>query len=114
MRSRNCPPKWRARTNEKSAVRAPPTWRKPVGEGAKRVTTLLAMEAAHYQEAKGGGKRETTLRWRLRNDGLGPEAQIDLNRRTVKGVGEAADAQDIAMRDEHQEEDYHAADQPRN
>jgi hypothetical protein len=26
-----------------SAVRAPPIWRKPVGEGAKRVTTAIAI-----------------------------------------------------------------------
>jgi hypothetical protein len=28
----------------KSAVRAPPICRKPVGEGAKRVTTVMAQE----------------------------------------------------------------------
>jgi hypothetical protein len=49
MRSRNLPPWWRANNQLKSAVRAPPIWRKPVGEGAKRVTTvdeLLALKRA--------------------------------------------------------------------
>src|SRR3546814_4319352 len=38
IRSRNRPPWWRANSQLNSAVRAPPIWRKPVGEGAKRVT----------------------------------------------------------------------------
>jgi hypothetical protein len=33
------PPWWRAKSQLKSAVRAPPICRKPVGEGAKRTTT---------------------------------------------------------------------------
>jgi hypothetical protein len=36
---RNLPPWWRAKSQLKRAVRAPPMWRNPVGEGAKRVTT---------------------------------------------------------------------------
>ena len=39
IRSRNLPPWWRANSQLNSAVRAPPICRKPVGEGAKRVTT---------------------------------------------------------------------------
>ena len=39
IRSRNLPPWWRAKSQLNSAVRAPPICRKPVGEGAKRVTT---------------------------------------------------------------------------
>src|SRR5260370_419486 len=47
MRSRKIPPSpcswwWRANSQLNSAVRAPPIWRKPVGEGAKRTTTLMA------------------------------------------------------------------------
>jgi hypothetical protein len=38
MRSRNLPPWWRANSQLKSAVRAPPMCRNPVGEGAKRQT----------------------------------------------------------------------------
>src|SRR6185295_686391 len=36
IRSRNWPPNLRAYSQLKSAVRAPPTWRYPVGDGAKR------------------------------------------------------------------------------
>jgi hypothetical protein len=36
MRSRNVPPVWRAYSQLKRAVRAPPTWRYPVGDGANR------------------------------------------------------------------------------
>src|SRR4029450_6067520 len=36
MRRMNVPRWWRARSQLKSAVRAPPTWRWPVGLGAKR------------------------------------------------------------------------------
>src|SRR5690242_19274271 len=42
IRSRNLPPWWRAKSQLKRAVRAPPIWRKPVGEGAKRTVTLMA------------------------------------------------------------------------
>src|SRR5205814_6471819 len=41
MRSRNLPPWCRAKSQLKSAVRAPPICRNPVGEGAKRTTTLI-------------------------------------------------------------------------
>src|ERR1700722_5608082 len=36
MRRMKTPPAWRAKSQLKRAVRAPPTCRKPVGEGAKR------------------------------------------------------------------------------
>ena len=36
MRSTNVPPVWRASAQLNSAVRAPPTWKKPVGDGANR------------------------------------------------------------------------------
>lgn len=42
MRKMNVPASLRACSQQKSAVRAPPTWRKPVGLGAKRVR--MAME----------------------------------------------------------------------
>src|SRR6266850_2092052 len=41
MRSRKVPPLFRAYSQLKSAVRAPPTWRYPVGEGAKRTRTVM-------------------------------------------------------------------------
>src|SRR2546423_12065204 len=41
MRNRNLPPWCRAKSQLKSAVRAPPMCRNPVGEGAKRTTTLI-------------------------------------------------------------------------
>ena len=40
MRSRILPPWRRAKSQLNSAVRAPPMCRKPVGDGAKRVTTV--------------------------------------------------------------------------
>src|SRR4051812_12008249 len=36
IRRMKVPPKWRAKSQLNSAVRAPPTWRYPVGEGANR------------------------------------------------------------------------------
>src|SRR5262245_32798669 len=39
IRSRNSPPSWRAKSQLKSAVCAPPMCRKPVGLGAKRTTS---------------------------------------------------------------------------
>jgi hypothetical protein len=36
------PPWWRAKRKLYNAVRAPPTWRLPVGEGAKRTRTDMA------------------------------------------------------------------------
>ena len=50
MRSSILPPAWRAKSQLNSAVRAPPIWRKPVGEGAKRVTTSSAMSAFLFAE----------------------------------------------------------------
>src|SRR3954471_2953584 len=41
MRSRNLPPSRRAKSQLKSAVRAPPTWRYPVGDGAKRTRAVM-------------------------------------------------------------------------
>src|SRR5215212_5982354 len=43
MRSRNFPPWRRANSQLNKAVRAPPIWRNPVGDGAKRVTTGLLL-----------------------------------------------------------------------
>src|SRR5262245_11395377 len=44
MRSTNWPPKWRAYAHEYSAVRAVPRCRKPVGDGAMRVRTVMKGE----------------------------------------------------------------------
>src|SRR5262249_16423164 len=45
MRRMKAPPWWRAKSQLKSAVRAPPTWRWPVGLGAKRTRTASAVIA---------------------------------------------------------------------
>src|SRR5690606_19047811 len=69
MRSSMVPPVLRANTQLKRAVRAPPICRKPVGEGAKRVTTGLDIRLTAWRfagpvctiapaERKGGGARE--------------------------------------------------------
>src|SRR5689334_11525770 len=44
-RRMNRPPLWRAKSQLNSAVRAPPTWRNPVGLGAKRTRTFDALTA---------------------------------------------------------------------
>src|SRR5258708_25752205 len=44
------PPCLRAKSQLKSAVRAPPTWRKPVGDGAKRVLTLMVVSCLSFLE----------------------------------------------------------------
>ncbi len=68
MRSSIVPPILRAKTQLNRAVRAPPICRKPVGEGAKRVTTGLDIRLTAWRfagpvctiasaERKGGGVR---------------------------------------------------------
>src|SRR3546814_3856600 len=57
MRSRNLPPWWRANSQLNSAVRAPPIWRKPVGDGAKRVTTPVSDLALNCACSQAGKKR---------------------------------------------------------
>src|SRR5712692_4752262 len=44
MRRMNCPPVWRASKKLYRAVRAPPMWKWPVGEGAKRTRTGVRSE----------------------------------------------------------------------
>jgi hypothetical protein len=59
--SRKRPLWWRAKSQLNKAVRAPPIWRKPVGEGAKRVTTLWGSGVAltrRFSEDDGHGDRE--------------------------------------------------------
>src|SRR5215472_6991767 len=46
IRSSILPPWRRANSQLNKAVRPPPMWRKPVGEGAKRVTTGSVIERA--------------------------------------------------------------------
>ena len=67
MRSRNLPPWWRANSQLNKAVRAPPIWRKPVGEGAKRVT-IWACAQARESPQHGPWRPETRARlaWRTR------------------------------------------------
>ena len=65
MRRWNSPPWWRANSQLNSAVRAPPMCRKPVGEGAKRVTTLpgkscvALMRVSSNQGLQGRGREGT-------------------------------------------------------
>src|SRR5438067_9700640 len=47
MRRMNVPSVWRANSQLNSAVRAPPTWRKPVGDGAKRTLGLEATRSRY-------------------------------------------------------------------
>src|SRR5689334_16711419 len=46
MRSTNTPPRRFANSQLKIAVRAPPTWRNPVGLGANRTRTLTRVSSA--------------------------------------------------------------------
>ena len=43
IRSRHSPPCWRAKSQLKRNVRTPPMWRKPVGLGAMRTRTVIAL-----------------------------------------------------------------------
>src|SRR5229473_2889584 len=69
MRSRKIPPSpcswwWRAKSQLNSAVRAPPMWRKPVGEGAKRTTTAMtgALSSTSPGARHGGARRAASFR----------------------------------------------------
>src|SRR3990167_10132289 len=57
MRRTKAPPWWRAVSQLKSAVRAPPTWRWPVGLGAKRTRTAPGMSVP-LEEAPPRSRRE--------------------------------------------------------
>lgn len=52
MRRWKWPPKWRASSQQKMAVRAPPMCRCPVGLGAKRVTTFMVNYGHMVPEGK--------------------------------------------------------------
>src|ERR1700681_1515392 len=53
IRSSILPPPFLAESQLYSAVRVPPIWRKPVGEGAKRVTTeSVIIGAGHMHERR--------------------------------------------------------------
>src|SRR4051794_33405406 len=63
MRSTSTPPRRRASSQLNSAVRAPPTWRYPVGDGAKRTRIIWSLsvlgpgitnDRAHGDQARGG------------------------------------------------------------
>src|SRR2546426_6587482 len=58
MRRTKAPRWWRANSQLKSAVRAPPTWRWPVGLGAKRTRTASLMSVQLEQATpRRGGER---------------------------------------------------------
>lgn len=60
MRNLNSPPKWRARSQQKMAVRPPPICKCPVGLGAKRVMTffmsLSVLRVSGSRPAKARGR----------------------------------------------------------
>src|SRR5687767_4041295 len=62
MRRMKVPPCRRANSQLKSAVRAPPTWRCPVGLGAKRTRTALVISVPLEQAAPLGGGEPTDAR----------------------------------------------------
>src|ERR1700704_2984886 len=55
IRSSILPPRPRAYSQLNSAVRAPPIWRKPVGEGAKRVTMESVITGRVGRPKEAGG-----------------------------------------------------------
>src|SRR5438270_9271633 len=85
MRSRNLPPWCRANSQLKSAVRAPPMCRNPVGEGAKRTTTLIP---------RGWGRAPviSTLGQRVVAEHL---AQADLHDLSGRGVRQFLEDHDV-------------------
>src|SRR5262249_40555407 len=64
------PPWWRAKSQLKSAVRAPPTWRCPVGLGAKRTRTGSGSDAITLDSTRGSPPHPS----RKRDGGGTPEA----------------------------------------
>src|SRR3954451_10203945 len=61
IRSSILPPCFLAKSQLNSAVRAPPMWRKPVGEGAKRVTMESVITGGSYAERSGGVYQEPCI-----------------------------------------------------
>src|SRR3989449_11744801 len=62
MRRTKAPRWWRANSQLKSAVRAPPTWRWPVGPGANRTRTGEAISVRLEQPAPGGARERPDAR----------------------------------------------------
>src|SRR5438094_9399141 len=62
IRRMKTPPWWRANSQVNSAVRAPPTWRWPVGLGAKRTRTSDAISVRLEQPAPRGGRESPDAR----------------------------------------------------
>src|SRR5689334_12301863 len=62
MRRMKVPPTWRAKSQLKSAVRAPPTCRKPVGLGAKRTLTTSLMSVPLEEPAPRRGRELANAR----------------------------------------------------
>src|SRR5664279_2267375 len=58
MRSTNVPPDWRATNQLNSAVRALPTWKYPVGDGAKRTlgASLVTPRLLVFDDGDGAGR----------------------------------------------------------
>ena len=79
------PERWRAKSQLNSAVRAPPICRKPVGEGAKRVTTCCDINAPDTL----GREVEQLADFALR-PGLAPVQAVAQGQDPALVVGEAA------------------------
>src|SRR5882762_10896103 len=89
MRSRNFPPSRRAKSQLKSAVRAPPTWRYPVGEGAKR-SRGFGLLVISDSRMKSGSTLEARTR-RAEREGFEPSIRVStyagLANRCLKPLG---------------------------
>src|SRR4051812_47689672 len=101
MRRRYRPPRRRASSQLNSAVRAPPTWRYPVGDGAKRTRIIWSLsvlgpgitnDQAHGGQARGGLTRVSSSAAELqpaqswkRNGPARPTTAIDAGRPVSRG-----------------------------
>src|SRR5580704_15976734 len=57
MRRTNVPPCWRTNSQLKSAARALPTWKYPVGDGAKRARGGVVVGSVMWDTPSAGGVR---------------------------------------------------------
>src|SRR3954468_24436910 len=74
MRRRNWPPNFRAYSQLNSAVRAPPTWRYPVGDGAKRRRGLSELFIAESRMTSGSTHDARTRR--AEREGFEPSIRV--------------------------------------
>src|SRR5687767_14588018 len=92
MRRMNFPPVWCAYSQLNRAVRAPPMCKKPVGLGANRTRTLMALisDAKMLGEDRAGG-------WRKAREGETKEDPITM-RKTLTGNQETNPADTVRYR----------------